>query len=46
MPEKTGLLLDSNTSTVDPLLQSVADRTGATLILGVLHVVDLDLLTL
>ena len=39
MPEKTGLLLSSNTQTIDPLLQSVANRTGATLILGVLHVV-------
>ncbi|HSY34359.1 MAG TPA: nitrilase-related carbon-nitrogen hydrolase [Acidobacteriaceae bacterium] len=39
MPEKTGLLLTTNTQTIDPILQSVADRTGATLILGVLHVV-------
>ena len=39
MPEKTGLLLDKDTASVDPLLQSVADRTGATLILGVVHVV-------
>jgi apolipoprotein N-acyltransferase len=39
MPEKTGLLLNSNTQTIDPILQSVANRTGATLILGVLHVV-------
>jgi apolipoprotein N-acyltransferase len=42
MPEKTGLLLNSNTVTLDPLLQSVADRTGATLILGVLHVAPPD----
>jgi apolipoprotein N-acyltransferase len=39
MPEKTGLLLDSNAQTIDPILQSVANRTGATLLLGVLHVV-------
>ena len=39
MPEKTGLLLNSNTQTIDPILQSVANRTGATLVLGVLHVV-------
>lgn len=42
MPEKTGLLLDQNTKIVDPLLQSVADRTGATLIIGVQHVVAPD----
>ena len=42
MPEKTGLLLSSNTQTIDPILQSVANRTGATLILGVLHVVAPD----
>lgn len=39
MPEKTGLLLDRDTKIVDPILQSVADRTGATLVIGVLHVV-------
>ncbi|MGD0648833.1 MAG: nitrilase-related carbon-nitrogen hydrolase [Acidobacteriaceae bacterium] len=39
MPEKTGMLLNSNTQTIDPVLQSVANRTGTTLILGVLHVV-------
>jgi apolipoprotein N-acyltransferase len=42
MPEKTGLLLDRNTQIVDSVLQSVADRTGATLIIGVLHVVARD----
>lgn len=42
MPEKTGLLLDSNTKIVDPVLQSVADRTGATLVIGVLHVAGRD----
>jgi len=42
MPEKTGLLRATNAPTVDPLLQSVADRTGATLILGVVHVVAPD----
>jgi apolipoprotein N-acyltransferase len=42
MPEKTGLLLDQDTKIVDPLLQSVADRTGATLIIGVQHVVARD----
>jgi len=42
MPEKTGLLLDRETKIVDPVLQSVADRTGATLIIGVQHVVARD----
>ena len=42
MPEKTGLLLDRETNSVDPMLQSVADRTGATLIIGVQHVVPRD----
>ena len=42
MPEKTGLLLDSDTKTTDLVLQSVADRTGATLVIGVLHVVARD----
>ena len=39
MPEKTGVLLDRNAKDLDPLLQSVADRTGATLVIGVIHVV-------
>lgn len=42
MPEKTGLLLDRNMQMVDPVLQSVADRTGATLVIGVEHVVARD----
>lgn len=42
MPEKTGLLLDSDTKIMDLVLQSVADRTGATLVIGVLHVVARD----
>jgi apolipoprotein N-acyltransferase len=42
MPEKTGLLLDRDTKIVDPILQSVADRTGATLVIGVVHVVARD----
>jgi apolipoprotein N-acyltransferase len=40
MPEKIGLLLDRETTAVNPILQSVADRTGATLVIGVLHVVS------
>jgi apolipoprotein N-acyltransferase len=42
MPEKTGLLLDRDTKMVDPVLQSVADRRGATLVIGVLHVTGRD----
>jgi apolipoprotein N-acyltransferase len=42
MPEKTGLLLDWDAKTLDPILQSVANRTGATLVIGVLHVVASD----
>jgi len=38
MPEKTGVLLDRDMKTVDPVLQSVADRTGAVLVIGVVHV--------
>jgi apolipoprotein N-acyltransferase len=39
MPEKTGLLLERDTTIVDPILQAVANRTGATLIIGVQHVI-------
>ncbi len=42
MPEKTGLLRDQDRYVVDPILQTVADRTGGTLVLGVLHVVGRD----
>ena len=42
MPEKTGVLLDRDARSIDPLLQSVADRTGATLIIGMVHVVARD----
>jgi apolipoprotein N-acyltransferase len=42
MPEKTGLLLDRNAKMVDTVLQSVADRTGAILVIGVVHVVAED----
>jgi apolipoprotein N-acyltransferase len=34
MPEKTGLLREQNTATVDAILQAVADRTGTTLVIG------------
>jgi apolipoprotein N-acyltransferase len=38
MPEKTGVLPARDAGTLDPLLQSVADGTGATLVIGVVHV--------
>jgi apolipoprotein N-acyltransferase len=42
MPEKTGVLTDSEVRTADPLFQSVADRTGATLVFGLVHVAGKD----
>jgi apolipoprotein N-acyltransferase len=42
MPEKTGLLLERDAKGVDTVLQAVADRTGATLVIGVVHVVAKD----
>jgi apolipoprotein N-acyltransferase len=42
MPEKTGLLLDRDTKIVDPVLQNVADHTGATLVIGVVHEIARD----
>ena len=42
MPEKIGLLLDRDAKITDPVLQSLADRTGATLVIGVVHVVGPD----
>jgi len=39
MPEKIGVLLDRDAKTTDPILQSVADRTGAILVIGLVHVV-------
>jgi apolipoprotein N-acyltransferase len=39
MPEKTGVLLERDAKTTDPILQSVADRTGAILVIGLVHVV-------
>lgn len=42
MPEKTGLLLNRDTTIIDLILQTVADSTGATLIIGVQHVVARD----
>ena len=38
MPEKTGVLLERNAKAADEVLQAVADKTGATLVIGVLRV--------
>lgn len=37
MPEKIGLLRESDTEQADRVLQGVADRTGATLVIGVVR---------
>lgn len=42
MPEKTGVLLDRYTMGADATLQPIADRTGATLVIGLVHVVRAD----
>lgn len=42
MPEKTGVLLDRDAKAADATLQPVANRTGATLVVGLVHVVEAD----
>ena len=37
IPEKIAVLLDSDLTEVDPLLQSTAEKTGAAIIVGVIH---------
>jgi apolipoprotein N-acyltransferase len=37
MPEKTGVLLERDARTADDVMQAVADKTGATLVIGVVH---------
>ena len=37
IPEKIAVLLDSDLAEVDPLLQSTAEKTGAGIIVGVIH---------
>lgn len=39
MPEKTSVLLERNEKNADAAFQPVADSTGATLVIGVVHVV-------
>jgi len=38
LPEKIGVTADPNTADVDALFQPVADRTGATVVVGLVHV--------
>ena len=38
LPEKLGVVLDSENGSADPIFQHVADRTGATLVVGQVHV--------
>jgi apolipoprotein N-acyltransferase len=40
MPEKTGVLFDRDAKAADAMLQSVADHTVATLVIGLVHVVE------
>ena len=42
MPEKTGLMSAPDTTSLDLILQLAADRTGATLVIGIVHVVARD----
>jgi apolipoprotein N-acyltransferase len=38
LPEKVGLVLDSENGDADPIFQRLADRTGATIVVGEVHV--------
>lgn len=38
LPEKLGTMVDPNGKTIDDLFQSLADRTRATIVVGLLHV--------
>jgi apolipoprotein N-acyltransferase len=38
LPEKLGAVLDSENGTADPIFQQLADRTGATIVVGEVHV--------
>jgi apolipoprotein N-acyltransferase len=38
LPEKLGAVLDSENITADPIFQRLADRTGATIIVGEVHI--------
>jgi apolipoprotein N-acyltransferase len=38
LPEKLGVVLDSENGNADPIFQRLADRTGATIVVGEVHV--------
>jgi apolipoprotein N-acyltransferase len=38
LPEKVGVVLDSENGDADPIFQRLADRTGATIVVGEVHV--------
>jgi apolipoprotein N-acyltransferase len=38
LPEKLGAVLDSENITADPIFQRLADRTGATIVVGEVHI--------
>jgi len=38
LPEKLGAVLDSENGTADPIFQRLADRTGATIVVGEVHI--------
>jgi apolipoprotein N-acyltransferase len=40
LPEKLGAVLDSENGTADPIFQRLADRTGATIVVGQVHVAE------
>jgi apolipoprotein N-acyltransferase len=42
LPEKLGAVLDSENGTADPIFQQLADRTGATIVVGEVHIVAPD----
>jgi apolipoprotein N-acyltransferase len=40
LPEKLGAVLDSENGDADPIFQRLADRTGATIVVGLVHVAE------
>jgi apolipoprotein N-acyltransferase len=42
LPEKLGAVLDSENGTADPIFQQLADRTGAMIVVGEVHIVAPD----
>jgi apolipoprotein N-acyltransferase len=41
LPEKLGVVLDAENGKADPIFQGVADRTGATIVVGEVHLSEL-----